>query len=72
MVATVLQCECGFEASAESEDELVAEIRRHALEKHGMTLSLREALRVASGAVSVDSPGSDRHRAVGNRAKEER
>jgi hypothetical protein len=54
MVTTVLECDCGFEASAEDEDGLVAEIRRHAREAHGMTLSAPEALRLASGAVSVD------------------
>lgn len=72
MVTTVLECECGFAASAESEDELVAEIRRHARDVHGMTLSLREALLVASHAVSVRSSSRDPHRHFGNRQKEER
>jgi hypothetical protein len=39
-----LQCDCGFEARAEDEDGLVAEVRRHAREVHGMTLSRDEAL----------------------------
>jgi hypothetical protein len=72
MVTTVLDCECGFEASAEDEDGLVAEIRRHAREEHGMTLSLGEALVVASRAVPVEGPVSDSHRHVGIRQKEER
>ena len=72
MVATVLDCECGFEASAESEDELVAEIRRHARDEHGMTLSLREAMEVASRAVSAESSDSAVHRRVGNPRREER
>ncbi|MDF2749343.1 MAG: hypothetical protein K0T00_518 [Gaiellaceae bacterium] len=72
MVSTVLQCECGFEASAEDEEALVLEIRRHAREEHGMTLSLGEAMLVASRAVSAESSGSDPHRGVGNQQKEER
>lgn len=72
MVRTVLDCECGYEASAEDEDGLVAEIRRHARDEHGMTLSLGEALLVASRAVTVEGPGNDPRRPVGNRQKEER
>jgi hypothetical protein len=72
MVTTVLECECGFEASAADEDGLVVEIRRHAREAHGMTLSLGEALQLASRAVSVESPGRDPHRRVDKREKEER
>jgi hypothetical protein len=72
MVTTVLQCECGFEASAEDEDGLVLEIRRHAREEHGMTLSLGEARLLASRAVSVGSSGRAPHRSVSNRQKEER
>jgi hypothetical protein len=72
MVTTVLECECGFEASAEDEDGLVLEIRRHAREAHGMTLSLAEALQLASRAVSFGRSGRGPHRGVGNREKEER
>jgi hypothetical protein len=72
MVTTVLECECGFEASAEDEEGLVVEIRRHAREEHGMTLSLGEALLLASRAVSVESSGRVLHRGLGNRKKEER
>jgi hypothetical protein len=72
MVATVLECECGFEASAEDEDGLVVEIRRHAQEAHGMTLSLGEALQLASHAIPVESSGRDLHRRGRNPEKEER
>jgi len=72
MVTTVLECECGFEASAEDEDGLVVEIRRHAREAHGMTLSLAEALQLASRAVQLGSSGRDPHRRLGDREKEER
>jgi len=53
----ILQCECGFVAHGESEDELTVEIRRHASDVHRMTLSRAEALRLASRA-----EGSSRHR----------
>jgi len=71
MVTTVLDCECGFEASAEDEGGLVAEIRRHAREEHGMTLSVGEALLIASRATQVESSARS-HRRVGNPQKEER
>jgi hypothetical protein len=61
MVRTVLECDCGFEASAEDEDGLVLEIRRHAREAHGMTLSLGEALQLAARAISVERSGRDPH-----------
>jgi hypothetical protein len=71
MVTTVLECECGFEASAEDEDALAVEIRRHARKEHGMSLSLGEARLLASRAVSAERSGGDRHRRVGKRQKEE-
>lgn len=49
----VLVCECGFEARAADEEDLAAQIRRHALEAHGMTLSPQEALLLASQADST-------------------
>ena len=42
-----LHCHCGFEARAEDEDRLVAAVRRHALEAHGMALTGDEALVLA-------------------------
>jgi uncharacterized protein DUF1059 len=44
VVVKVLLCDCGFEARAADEDELVAEVRRHARDAHGMALSRDEAL----------------------------
>jgi uncharacterized protein DUF1059 len=46
-VEKVLHCDCGFEARAEDEDRLVAEVQRHAREAHGMALSHDEALLLA-------------------------
>jgi hypothetical protein len=43
----VLLCHCGFEARGVDEDALVAEVRRHASEAHGMALSHDEALLLA-------------------------
>jgi Protein of unknown function (DUF1059) len=43
-VERVLTCECGFDARAADEEGLVAEVRRHAAETHGMLLSHDEAL----------------------------
>ena len=40
----VLHCDCGFEARGGHEDELVAEVRRHAWGAHGMALSPDQAL----------------------------
>jgi Protein of unknown function (DUF1059) len=43
----VIRCDCGFEARAGHEDELVAEVQRHARDVHGMALSRDEALLLA-------------------------
>jgi len=43
----VLHCDCGFDVRAEHEAELVAAVRRHAREAHGMALSHDEALLLA-------------------------
>ena len=43
----MIHCDCGFDARAADEDGLVAEVRRHALEAHGMALSHDEALLLA-------------------------
>ena len=53
----MLHCECGFEARAEHEEELVAEVRRHALEAHSMVLSHDDAaLLVASVKPGANAP----------------
>ncbi len=41
---SVVRCDCGFEARAAREEGLVAEVRRHAQEAHGMALTREEAL----------------------------
>jgi hypothetical protein len=46
-VDKVIHCDCGFDARAEDEDGLVAEVQRHAREAHGMALSHDEALLLA-------------------------
>jgi len=61
----ILQCECGFVARAESDEELALEIRRHASEAHRMTLSHAQALLLASGA-----QGSSRHRSVDRKERQ--
>lgn len=43
----MLHCHCGFEARGAHEYALVAEVRRHAREAHGMALSHDEALLLA-------------------------
>lgn len=43
----MLQCDCGFEACAEDEAELIAQVQRHAVEAHGMALSPEQALVLA-------------------------
>jgi hypothetical protein len=52
----VLHCDCGFEARATDEDGFVAEVRRHALEEHGMALSHDEALQLAFRAELDEKP----------------
>jgi Protein of unknown function (DUF1059) len=46
-VERVLQCDCGFEARAEDESDLIAQVQRHAVEAHGMALSSEQALLLA-------------------------
>jgi hypothetical protein len=40
------RCDCGYQLKARAEEEQVAEIRRHALEAHGIAFSAEEALAV--------------------------
>jgi hypothetical protein len=49
-IERVLRCDCGFEARAEQQDGLVAEVQRHAWEAHAMALSAEQALLLASRA----------------------
>jgi hypothetical protein len=43
----VLRCDCGYEVSADSDEELIADVRRHALDAHGMEFTAEDALLVA-------------------------
>lgn len=43
----VLRCDCGYEVSANTDEELVVGVRRHALDAHGMKFTAEDALLVA-------------------------
>jgi predicted small metal-binding protein len=45
-----VRCDCGFDAVASDEEELVAAVRRHASETHGIEFTADEALRIVRGA----------------------
>jgi len=69
----MLHCECGFEARAEHEDGLIAEVQRHAWEAHGMALSHGEALLLAFQAeLYHEVPSAIAREAKSRTAKEER
>jgi uncharacterized protein DUF1059 len=53
-----IHCDCGFDARADHEDGLVAEVRRHAWEAHGMALSPDQALLLAFRAELDATPPS--------------
>jgi len=57
-VDSVVRCDCGFEARAAHEEGLVAEVRRHAREAHGMALTREEALLLVFRA-ELDGPAPD-------------
>jgi hypothetical protein len=67
-VDKVIHCHCGFEARAEHEDELVAEVQRHASEAHGMALSQDEALLLAFRA-ELDRDGAAAQSVSGSRPR---
>ena len=70
----VIHCHYGFEARAEREDELVAEVQRHASDVHGMALSHDEALLLAFRAeldATAPSRKPDPSHDVMSQAKEE-
>ena len=52
---TVITCECGFDARAADAEGLVAAVRRHAAEAHGMPLSHDEALLLVFHAELADA-----------------
>ena len=69
---TVLHCDCGFEARAADEEELVREVRRHAREAHGMALSLDEALLLVFRAgLDAEAPSTIARTGTARTPKEE-
>ena len=72
----VVHCECGFDARAEYEDALVAEVQRHAREAHGMALSYDEALLLAFRAELAENAAhhlsdDDRSKQIGGDVRSE-
>jgi predicted small metal-binding protein len=68
-----LLCDCGFEARAADEDELVREVQRHALEAHGMMLSHNEALLLTFRAeLDENAPLTTPHPRTSPREEQER
>ena len=41
-----LRCDCGYRLRAQTEERQVTEVRRHALDAHGISFSVEEALAV--------------------------
>jgi hypothetical protein len=68
---TVVHCDCGFEARAEDENGLVAEVQRHAREAHGMALTHDEALLLAFRA-ELSEPPTTPHDRTARKKEEER
>jgi hypothetical protein len=60
----VLRCDCGYEVRAGDEAGLVAGIRRHALDAHGVKFTREEAVRLAATAGSDAASSNDRTRGV--------
>jgi hypothetical protein len=71
-VDKVLHCDCGFQARAVDEEGLVAEVRRHAREAHGMALSHDEALLLAFRAELNEKAPLTIPRETTTRTEEER
>lgn len=46
-MAKVVQCDCGYVARAETDDELVAEVQQHARETHQLEFSREQVLAMA-------------------------
>ncbi len=63
VVDKVIQCDCGFEARAGTEDGLVDAVRRHAWEAHRMALSDEEALVLALRA-ELEAPAATQNNPI--------
>ena len=70
-VGAVITCECGFEARAADEEELVAEVRRYDGEAHCMPLSREEALLLVFRAELAAQPTTPRERTDASEEEEE-
>jgi len=66
-----LRCDCGFEARAADEEGLVAEVRRHARDAHGMALTHDEALVLAFRVeLDANTPAATPHDPARQREEE--
>ncbi len=69
----MIRCECGFEARAAHEGGLVGEVRRHALEAHGMSLTHDDALLLVFRAeLNEEAPTAIPRKPTARTDKEER
>jgi Protein of unknown function (DUF1059) len=71
MANTVLHCDCGFEVTAEDEEDLVAGVQLHALTAHGMTLTHDEALLLAFRAELDENAPAIPNKTTARRSEEE-
>ena len=46
-MAKVVQCDCGYVARAETDDELVRDVQQHAQEVHNLDFSREQVLAMA-------------------------
>ena len=49
-MAKIIQCDCGYVARGETDDELVADAQKHAREVHNMELTREQVLGMAQPA----------------------
>ncbi len=47
MITKVIRCDCGFVARSSNDDQLVADVQRHAKDQHTMNLSRDQVLSMA-------------------------
>ena len=49
-MAKIMECDCGYLARGETDDELVAEVQKHAREVHDMEITREQVLAMARHA----------------------
>lgn len=49
-MAKIMECDCGYLARGETDDELVADVQRHAREVHDMEITREQVLAMARHA----------------------